>query len=257
MKDWLARVLAQAPLGEGCEGYLLGRGATPTHMDDLGLREWVDPGPSPDPVFNEEFGDDPDRGIRGLSRLRGKLVYPLWGPTGRLLGIEARSWQGEKRISQYMLPEAKWNPVFIGLTARNMRRIWEGADVAIVEGLFDLVAVDRIASKPEAWAGSRRDCVVLATLRARVTRRHVDFLRRHCRGMVHMVYDNDDTGLKQTHGDPAKNLWGAIRTLERVGLFCEAVRYTGKDPGAVWDSGGEELLLRVFEGRFLARRVHG
>jgi hypothetical protein len=161
-----------------------------------------------------------------------------------LLGIEARTWGvGEtKKLSQILLPEADWNPVFIGLTPSTMGKLWEGCDVWVVEGVFDLGAVEHVAPKKD---------VVLATLRARVSDRHCAFFRRFLRGRVNMVYDNDETGRRQTLGyiDPStgKKRWGALDLLGRVGVEARDVPYRGgKDPGEIWERQGTEGLRRAF-----------
>lgn len=181
-------------------------------------------------------------GPRG-QKLRGHLVYPLRDGRGGLLGFEARS-MGEKAVSQYKLPRAFWNPVFIGLP-RAMTRIWDGCDVWIGEGLFDMGALDHIIPA--------RD-VTLSTLTAKVNSYHVDFLKRFVRGTVHLVFDQDDKGRKATHGyvdkETGKERWGAIRSLERVGVRCRDVYYSCppgcKDPGDIWEQYGTAGLRTAF-----------
>jgi len=81
-------------------------------------------------------------------------------------------------------------------------------------------------------------------------RMHIEFLRRFCRGWVHMVYDQDPTGRKATTGfrdDTGKWTPGALDNLKRVGLRCEDVPYSGgKDPGEIWDKGGIAQLRTAF-----------
>ena len=180
--------------------------------------------------------------------LDGRLVCPAYSPRGDLIGFEARTWRiGEgKHITDYRLPSAYWNPFFLGLTPETMQKIWEGGDVWVVEGLFDLAPMDRIVPK--------RD-VVLATVRAKLSNAHIEFFRRHVRSpgqMVHLVYDNDETGKKQVFGwkdeRTGKERWGALKRLESVDppVPCQHVKYQGKDPGEVWDKGGEEALFKTF-----------
>ena len=38
--EWLEAHLTTLPLSEDCEGYLLGRGASPDTLERLGIREW-------------------------------------------------------------------------------------------------------------------------------------------------------------------------------------------------------------------------
>jgi DNA primase len=61
--------------------------------------------------------------------------------------------------------------------------------VWVSEGFFDASALE--------WCAPETD-VCLASVRAKLTQQHVDFLRRFCRGMVNMLYDNDETGRNGT-----------------------------------------------------------
>ena len=142
----------------------------------------------------------------------------------------------------YWLPEAYWNPFFLGLTEESMERLRGGANVWICEGLFDLGPLERIV-----------DGVVLATVRAKLSDRHIEFLRRWMRpgARVFMAYDMDETGKKQVHGwvDEAtgKRRWGALERLERVAISAQAVSYRGgKDPGEIWERTGTPGLRAAF-----------
>jgi hypothetical protein len=247
VNDWLDEALASFSLTEDAEGYLLGRGVKESRIRDLGLVLWDSsrlPTEAPDPAFRDSKTGHGPRG----ERLDGKLCTSLRSPRGRLLGFEARAWRGEKRVTQYLLPEAAWNPVLVGLTPTTMRRLWDGADVWVGEGLFDMSAMEHVIPA--------RD-VAFATLRARVSDHHAAFFRRFCRGWVNMVYDNDETGRRQTHGytDAAtnKHRWGALEILSRVGVRARDVPYRGgKDPGEIWDRGGAAGLRRAFAEHLIA-----
>lgn len=240
MRAWLTKAIEEAPpLSEEAEGYLRGRGLTGDVIRELGLCQWTPPDePAPDEEFEARYG-------KGGRLLAGRLVCPMLSPRGKLLGMEVRTWRwgDDKRITDYRLREASWNPVFLGLTPAAMRRLWDGGEPWVVEGLFDRV-LTRIV--PE------RD-VVLATVRAKLSDAHVEFFRRHVRrpAIVHMVYDEDETGRKQVEGwnddKTGKRRWGALERLGRVGVGCRDIRYRGgKDPGVIWDNGGEDALRRAF-----------
>lgn len=241
LREWLETALVSFGLSEEAEGYVLGRGLTEARVKEIGVVQWdsrVVVAPATDPAFTDKKKGHGPRG----ERLHGRLCFPIWSPRGHLLGVEARSWVGEKRVSQYLLPEAEWNPVFIGLTPAAMNRIWDGGEVWVVEGVYDMGAMEHVVPVTD---------VVLSTLRARVSPAHAEFLRRFCRGRVGMVYDNDETGRKQTHGyiDPAtnKHRWGAVETLCRVGVRARDIPYRGgKDPGEIWERSGTEGLRRSF-----------
>jgi DNA primase len=238
VRAWLEGVLESGRhLTEEAEGYLLGRAMRRETIHRLGMSLWTTPASeSPDDDFNERY-----KVRRGRSYLDDRLVCPVLSPRGDLIGFEARTWQGDKYITDYRLPEADWNPFFIGLVPETMEKIWNGGDVWIVEGLFDLTALERVVPKGD---------VVLATVRAKLSWAHVDFLKRFVRGTVHIAYDNDETGKKQTFGwvdDTGKKRWGALDSLTRVGVDCRHVPYRGgKDPGEIWDKGGEAALRRAF-----------
>jgi len=240
MKEWIRSAL-DYDLSEDAEGYLLGRGMSEKTIRRLRVALWSPPdSPAPDPVFAERYG----REGRG-EYLEGRLVCLAYSPRGEIIGFEARSWEwgSEKRISDYRLPEANWNPFFLGLTQDAMQRLWDGGNTWIVEGLFDLTPVERVVPSGD---------VVLATVRAKLSDRHIEFLRRYVRrGTIYMAYDRDETGRKQTHGwvddKTHKKRWGALERLERVGLKALDVAYRGgKDPGEIWDSGGEAAVRQAF-----------
>jgi len=230
---WLADALSNCNLTDEVEGYLLGRGAKEQSIQREEIITWqsteID---VPEPIFCKRYG------ARG-EMLRGMLICPVRSPRGRLIGFEGRSIH-KKFITDYRLPEAAWNPFWIG-TSRAVEKLWKGGDVWIVEGMFDLF--------PLEWAVPPGDAV-LASVRAHLSRSHVEFLQRLCQGWVHMVYDRDETGRIATVGGidkHGKEIWGAMKTLKRVGLKCRDVPYTGgKDPGEIWDQGGQAAMVAVF-----------
>jgi len=232
--NWLATHLSNLSLIEPHEGYFLGRGAKEESIISFGIKTWQ---PLSEPCSDSEFagrygefGEDLDKWA----------IWPLFSPRGRVVGFEGRKIP-EKRVVRHLLPEAGWQPLFFGLTPETMGRIWNGCNVWIVEGLFDLFAMQ--------WAIPKED-VVLASLRAKLTDKHVEFLRRFCKGWVKMVYDNDEAGQHGVHGfidERGKKRWGALQRLSRVDVRAVAVRYRGKDPGVIWDQGGVAALRSAFK----------
>ena len=241
---WLAEALAQCTLTDECEGYLLGRGAKEESIREMGLTTWRTPeGDCPDASFRARYKPYKPQG----ADLEGYLITPLRSARGALLGIEGRSIR-EKALTRYLLPNAAWNPVWLGLTPQKMARLWAGGDVWVSEGQFDML--------PLEWVIPEKD-ISLATGRAKLTYQQAEFLQRFCKtpqeqtdGSVFMVYDNDETGKKGMHGwvdETGKERWGAIRTLKRVGLRCQHFPYQGgKDPGEIWDKGGIEGMKAAF-----------
>ena len=231
--NWLAEIIADCALTEDVEDYLLGRGAKEETIRAEGFVTWKPSAkPIPDETFCKRYG------LHG-ERIEGYLVTPVRSPKGGLIGFEARCIH-QKLISDYRLPEAAWNPFWLG-TRRAMPKIWAGGDVWITEGLFDLC--------PLEWAVPSKDAV-LASVRARLSRSHVEFLRRFCRGWVNMVYDRDTAGRQGTVGwvdETGKRRYGAVDNLRRAGLTCRDVAYHGgKDPGEIWNSGGVKAIQAAF-----------
>ena len=231
---WLDKHLVNLTLEEDAEGYLLGRGATPEAIDRLGIREWYPaPAPSPSAVFNARYGS------RGEA-LSGLLFIPLRAPTGKLIGFEARS-RLVKRVTEFRTPEAEWSPVLIG--APTAERMWSGGSVWVVEGVYDLLAMELVTPPTDA---------VVSTLRAGLSRQNADFLARLCQANVYMVYDNDEAGRRATIGwkdtGTGKYRQGALDILRKRGVRVSDYRYLGKDPGEVWSSGGMAKMRRIFLG---------
>ena len=231
--NWLEEILAGSVLTDEVEDYLLGRGAKDTLIREEGIVTWEPTkAPVPDATFRSRYG------IHG-EKLDGHLMIPVRSPKGTLIGFEARSIR-QKVISDFRLPEAAWNPFWLG-TRRAMQKIWAGGDVWVVEGLFDLC--------PLEWAIPARDAV-LASVRARLANTHIEFLRRFCKGRVRMAYDRDSAGRQGILGwkdETGKWRPGALDRLRKAGVRCEDVMYAGgKDPGEIWDRGGAKAIQAAF-----------
>lgn len=244
--SFLEAALTNMMLEPSTEGYLLGRGAKEDTISELGVKTWqpLDT-PHEDPIWTKRYGPE-GRG----EWIEGWIVLPIYSPRGRLLGFEGRNPNPGKglKASHYYLPEASWNPIWLGMRPSIMRKIWAGGAVWISEGFFDVF--------PLEWAVPETD-VVLATGRARLGDKHLRFLSRYlCKStlfpMVHMVYDNDETGKRAVHGyldeKTGKERWGALRKLSRAGIGNRHVPYHGvKDPGELWDRFGPSGVRAAFQ----------
>jgi DNA primase len=241
VRDWLTKGVldAAANWSEELEGYVLGRGLPQQLAQEMQVGLWRPASSAaPDKLFKER------NGARGEYR-SGYMTVPFWSPRGRLIGVEFRTWgQEEKKVRDFRLPEGKWAPVFIGLTPSTLKKIWDGGDVWLVEGVFDMALTHAVPKKD----------VVLACGTARVSRNHLNFLKRFLSSsaMVHVAFDQDETGQRQITGftDDATGRWipGVPDRLEKVGLRNRAVNYRGgKDPGEIWESGGREALTHHFK----------
>lgn len=239
MREWLSDAILRAAvdLPEEFEGYVLGRGLPLSLMEEMRIGIWRHSSSvAPEVGFIRQGNGD-----RGQLR-EGWMTVPFWSPKGRIVGVEFRRWDGVKEVRDYRLPESKWVPVFIGLTPSVLQKIWNGGDVWLVEGVFDMAIAHVIPKKD----------VVLACGTARITRNQVDFLHRFLgpTAMVRVVFDEDETGRRQVMGymDEA-NKWvpGVPERLERVGVRSVAIRYRGgKDPGEIWEKGGRSALEKAF-----------
>ena len=124
---WLSDELTGMSLTEEVEGYLLGRGAKSASIEVLGCKTWS---PLRAPCQDGAWRTQTGKAGRG-EKLEDWLVLPLWSPRGQMLGFEARR-TDKKEISRYLLPEAAWNPIWMGLHPDAMTRVWSGGDVWIV-----------------------------------------------------------------------------------------------------------------------------
>ena len=218
------------------EDYLLSRGVSRSLIKELRFGWW------------DQKTEPTDKLVRGrylsmLSKFVGRVVVPIFSPQGRIVGVEARCLKGEHPKSLRLLTTpAQWNPLFVGLSPYAMERIWNGADVWIVEGIFDVTTLQRLL-------GNSR--VVLGTMRASVTRKHLDFLKRTVKGSVYVAYDNDKTGQDSMKGyidENGRNRLGVVDKITGLGLSCSPVYYRGgKDPNEIWEQGGDPALKRAFE----------
>lgn len=215
MRDWLTQVLENSSLTGEAEGYLYSRGALEDTINKMGFVVWSPPDEeAPHPDFQDRYGK------RG-EKLAGLLAYGLYSPAGDLIGVEARGID-RKWVTRFLLPAAAWNPVWVGVNIM-MERIWSGAPVWLVEGVFDLLALQQVVND-----------AILGSLRGRVTKKQCDFLERFAKE-VRIMYDLDSTGREGTEH--------ALENLRRREILCSSIRYSGgKDPCEVWEKTGTEGL---------------
>lgn len=239
MQNWLTHGLLNAACNppEEFEGFALGRGLPQKIFEEMKIGLWSAQGdPAPDESYAKRYG------ARGEKRI-GWMSVPIWSPRIKVIGVIYRPWDGTKAFSDFMLADTKSAPAYIGLTPSAMQRIWDGGDVWIVEGLFDM-AIGHVIPKKD---------VVLACGTANLSKLQLNFLRRFLaqNAMVHVVYDTDKTGRDHAQGytDPntGKYMTGVCDRLAKVGVRCRDVRYRGgKDPGEIWERGGKSALASAF-----------
>lgn len=222
LTEWVVSALADSSVTEEARDYLMGRGATPEVIEAWGIKVFDCPRiPCPDPTLHRYYGPH-------FERFEGKCIYPLYNGRGHLLGFDSRTIDA-KDNDQFLLPQNKWNAVWIGMPAA-MDPLWRGRDVIVVEGVFDAFAVLHVAG----------DRAVLGSRSAHLSSKHVEFLWRWLGGHVLMAYDRDRPGQTGTEK--------AIKSLKWHGVPCYEVRYgrPGDDPGQIWDRGGVEALREAF-----------
>jgi DNA primase len=223
VKTWLEKALDQSSLSEDGRDYLWGRGADDATIKEWGIVNFVCPlDPCPDENLHRAYGPH-------FERFEDKAIYPLTTPSGSLLGFDSIT-VGEKDHVRFLLPESKWNPVWIGIQ-RGMPQIYEGSDLIVVEGRFDVFALYHIAP----------DKAVLGSGPAHLSRHQYEFLKRWAKGDVIMAYDNDAPGRKGTAE--------SLKRLRSCGVKCREASYgnPGEDPGSIWDRGGIKALQQAFQ----------
>jgi DNA primase len=164
-------------------------------------------------------------------RLQGNLITPIYSPRGALLGMEARHLDhGNKKVLQYRTDQAQWNPYFLG-APKAFETLYEGYDLWVVEGIFDMIALEKVVPNSDA---------VISTLRAGMDNNSVNMISRFLtpRNSIYIAYDNDETGRKKADWLKAK--------LTALGGRVYLCNYRGKDPNEVWSTGGEALMRRYF-----------
>lgn len=233
MKKWLEQSLFD--LTEEQETYLLSRGVLRQEISNMGFRSWC-----PETACNSNENDFVRRYGSMGQKLNDLLITPLYSPTGGLIGLEGRSIDGRKTILQIRTKESKWCPIWIGLGRREMTRIWNGYDVWIVEGVFDVTTLRPLL--PHS--------IVLGSLRANITNKQLNFLKRFVKGSVYLAFDNDETGQKSMYGFMDENnrkRKGVVEKITKSGVHCVPVRFKGgKDPNEIWQQGGYDKVRQSF-----------
>lgn len=245
MQKWLEEVRKASTLSDDHRDYCLRRGAKKETLARLGLFTWeADYYPTLEEegteasFFIEKFGPTGSGG-GWKTDLNGWLAIPIESPTGLTLGFEFRN-TSQKDVRKFHLERSKWNPVWVGIQGQ-MEKIISGSNVVVVEGVFDLFAMEWAV--PDSY-------VVLSTERAGFTWEHKRFIRRwlHPGAYLNLVYDNDAAGQRAVFGDEEMKMWGIIESLRSEGVDkVRSVKYKGKDPGDLWDQGGPELLRSSFK----------
>lgn len=224
ISDWLSSHLETCDLSDNHKRDLARRGVDEDTSVSFYTWKRADT-PAPCPVFSKNFGPYGEKA-------QGFLSFPIKSPKGEIIGIEARRAlpDGSKKVYQYRTPSASWNPYMIG-SDRAFQSLWNGSDIWVVEGVFDLVSLEKVVAPCDT---------VCSTLRAGMDQVTLNMITRFSGkgSTVFIVYDNDETGRK-------KSQW-LNRQLTNEGVRSVVWTYKGKDPNEVWKAGGERMLRRMF-----------
>lgn len=201
-------------LTEQMESYLLGRGAKQETIDSLKLGEWC---PTEEALQK----------LPQTRALEGWLVCPLRLPTGKIAGCDFRNIHQKDVRKVYFSPAAEYSSLWI-MHPDGFEHLWDGQEVYLVEGMFDLFAMEWILPK---------NTVGMACGRAGLSQTQLEALRRIKPSRTHLVFDMDQAGRKGSSVMQYK-----LRTL---GLDVVEHSYLGKDPGEVWKQSGLEGLQRI------------
>ncbi|HSH74105.1 MAG TPA: DNA primase [Longimicrobiales bacterium] len=242
-RDWFRSQLLDPEVGAEARAYLEARGVGSEVAERFGL------GYAPDEwralrEAGARHGLDESRmlevGLLGLSerstepydRFRGRIVFPIEGLSGRVIGFGARILGSEAREAPKYLNSPE-TPVFqkgqnlYGLSwARHAIRREERA--FLVEGYMDVVSL--------AAHGFEN---VVAPLGTAMTREQAKLLARYCTRVL-ILFDSDAAGLKAT--------FRAADVLLEEGLHPAVVTLPpGEDPDTVVRGQGPEALTRHIE----------
>lgn len=220
-KEWISSIFSSCTgFSKKTKAYLNKRGVRKTLADSLQLREWNNSLQIPDPEFEKSWG-------KNGRRLNGSLVIPLFSPRGELIGIQTQRID-RKLIIRELSPQSEWNPICINLH-QSMDKIWQGHPIWLVEGLFDLAALDRVLP--------RENTVILSCMTAKVSISQEKLLSR-LGNAVKIAFDMDEAGHKGSKF--------AMRNLSQYGLQVSRIKFPRKDPGDIWKEGGDTELRKIF-----------
>jgi DNA primase len=170
-------------------------------------------------------------------RFRGRLVFPVQDPRGRVIAFSGRilpafETSGEREEAKYInspeTPLYRKGRSFLGLPqARAVLRA--SGEIVLVEGNFDLLAVHALG-RPG----------VLAPLGTALTPEQVELLRRFGARTVTLLLDPDPAGVQAARR--------AFPVLAAAGLAVRWARLpAGRDPGSLLPAGDRDVLLAALD----------
>ncbi len=173
----------------------------------------------------------PEAFVRWASdKLDDCYVFPITNAIGEIRGLQFRHVVRERAGYMDFLPDQE-EAVGFGL-AQAMATAWSTEEIMLVEGVFDLLPLQRFFPS------------IAATMTARVTEPYIRLLRRIVR-RVWIGYDNDKTGTR-----------AYLKFLQRYKTEFEIRRLVypkvgGKssktDPGDLWEAWGDARIKKFLQ----------
>jgi DNA primase len=242
-RDWFRKQLLDEKVGEKARAYLKARGVGLEIAERFGLGyapdEWrglreaaAKHGLDEAKLLEVGLLATSEKGKEPYDRLRDRVVFPIEGLSGRIIGFGGRILRADAKDAPKYLNSPE-TPVFqkgqnlYGLSwARHAIRKEERA--LIVEGYMDVVSL--------AARGFEN---VVAPLGTALTREQARLLARYC-GRVLLLFDSDAAGLKAT--------FRAGDVLLEEGMHAAVVTLPqGEDPDTVVRKEGPEALRKYMD----------
>ncbi|MGE0160098.1 MAG: DNA primase [Gemmatimonadales bacterium] len=242
-RDWFRRQLLDEKIGERARAYLKGRGVGPEVAERFGVGyapdEWrglkeaaAKHGFEEAQLLEVGLLAKSEKAEEPYDRLRDRIVFPIEGLSGRVIGFGGRILRADAKDAPKYLNSPE-TPIFqkghnlYGLSwARHAIRKEERA--LVVEGYMDVVSL--------AARGLEN---VVAPLGTALTREQARLLSRYCNRVL-LLFDSDAAGLKATFraGDVLleEQLHPAVVTLP-----------PGEDPDTVVRKEGADALRRYLD----------
>ena len=169
-------------------------------------------------------------GNRSYATFRKRLMFPIQGPSGRVVGFGGRALSDEEQPKYLNSPESliyRKSQILYGLyQARDIIR--EKGQVFIVEGYMDLLALNNHGIEN-----------VVAICGTALTRDQARLLARYTK-QAFLVYDSDQAGIRAT--------WRAIEPLVESGMWTQIVRLPeNTDPDTYVGQYGGPRFLKLVE----------
>ncbi len=222
---WLDEFVAETSRGipDRVRENLWGRGVSDEQIEAFGIG-YLDRA-LPEIMLPEPF-------VRWASdKLDDCYVFPITNAIGEIRGLQFRHVErGRPGYMDFLLEQEE--AVGFGL-AQAMETVWVTEEAVLVEGVFDVLPLQRVIPS------------VVATLTARVTEPFVRLLRRLVR-RVWIGYDNDPTGNRAYQ----KFLTQHGRDFDIRRLLYPKSLFGGKaakDPGDLWEAWGDTRLKQFLQ----------